>query len=90
MTGVSWSGHGETGWGITGSSLALDTLTRPRLVLLDRSRGKRELWWYPYTPALRTVAVAMATLRSGTRGIFERLGALVRLVGAMLARGRGG
>ena len=90
LPNAPWSGHGETGWGITGSSLALDTLTRPRLVLLDRSRGKRELWWYPYTPALRTVAVAMATLRSGTRGIFERLGALFRLVGAMLARGRGG
>ena len=89
LPNAPWSGHGETGWGITGSTLALDTLTRPRLVLLDRSRGKRELWWYPYTPALRNVAVAMATLRSGTRGIFARLGALFRLVGAMLARGRG-
>jgi len=90
LPNAPWSGHGETGWGITGSTLALDTLTRPRLVLLDRSRGKKELWWYPYTPALRNVAVAMATLRSGTRGIFARVGALFRLVGAMLARGRGG
>ncbi len=90
LPNAPWSGHGETGWGITGSTLALDTLTRPRLVLLDRSRGKTELWWYPYTPALRNVAVAMATLRSGTRGIFARIGALFRLVGAMLARGRGG
>lgn len=89
LPNAPWSGRGETGWGITGSTLALDTLTRPRLVLLDRSRGKRELWWYPYTPALRNVAVAMATLRSGTRGTFARLGALFRLVGAMLARGRG-
>jgi acyl-CoA reductase-like NAD-dependent aldehyde dehydrogenase len=90
LPNAPWSGHGETGWGITGSSFALDMLTRPRLVLLDRSRGKRELWWYPYTPALRNVAVAMATLRSGTRGIFARIGALFRLIGAMLARGRGG
>jgi acyl-CoA reductase-like NAD-dependent aldehyde dehydrogenase len=89
LPNAPWSGHGETGWGITGSHLALDMLTRPRLVLLDRSRGKSELWWYPYTPALRNVAVAMATLRSGTRGVFARLGALFRLVGAMLARGRG-
>ncbi|HEY3817596.1 MAG TPA: aldehyde dehydrogenase family protein [Polyangiaceae bacterium] len=89
LPNAPWSGHGETGWGITGSSLALDTLTRPRLVLVDRSRGKSELWWYPYTPALRNVAVAMATLRSGTRSIFARIGALFRLVGAMLARGRG-
>jgi acyl-CoA reductase-like NAD-dependent aldehyde dehydrogenase len=90
LPNAPWSGHGETGWGITGSSLALDTLTRPRLVLVDRSGGKRELWWYPYTPALRNVAVAMATLRCGTRGIFVRITALFRLVGAMLARGRGG
>ncbi|MGD0525678.1 MAG: aldehyde dehydrogenase family protein [Polyangiaceae bacterium] len=89
LPNAPWSGHGETGWGITGSSLALDTLTRPRLVLLDRSRSKTELWWYPYTPALRNVAVAMATLRSGTRGIVARIGALFRLIGAMLARGRG-
>jgi acyl-CoA reductase-like NAD-dependent aldehyde dehydrogenase len=85
-----WSGHGETGWGITGSTLALDTLTRPRFVLVDASRSKRELWWYPYTPALRDVALAMATLRCGTAGLFARVGALFRLVGAMLRRMRGG
>jgi acyl-CoA reductase-like NAD-dependent aldehyde dehydrogenase len=85
-----WSGHGETGWGITGSTLALDTLTRPRFVLVDSSRGKRELWWYPYTPALREVALAMATLRCGTAGLFARVGALFRLIGAMLKRIRGG
>jgi acyl-CoA reductase-like NAD-dependent aldehyde dehydrogenase len=84
-----WSGHGETGWGITGSTLALDTLTRPRFVLVDSSRGKSELWWYPYTPALRNVALAMATLRCGTAGLFARIGALFRLVGAMLSRARG-
>jgi delta 1-pyrroline-5-carboxylate dehydrogenase len=81
-----WSGHGETGWGITGSTLALDTLTRPRFVLMDTSRGKRELWWYPYTPALRNVALAMATLRCGSKSIFERIGALFRLIGAMFGR----
>jgi len=84
-----WSGHGETGWGITGSTLALDTLTRPRFVLVDSSRGKSELWWYPYTPALRSVALAMATLRCGTAGIFARIGAFFRLLGAMVSRARG-
>jgi delta 1-pyrroline-5-carboxylate dehydrogenase len=81
-----WSGHGETGWGITSSPLALDMLTRPRFVLVDSSRAKRELWWYPYTPALRTIATAMATLRSSARGIGERVRALFALVGAMLGR----
>jgi acyl-CoA reductase-like NAD-dependent aldehyde dehydrogenase len=81
-----WSGHGETGWGITSSPLALDMLTRPRFVLVDSSHAKRELWWYPYTPALRTIALALATLRSSARGFGERVSALVALVGAMLGR----
>ena len=58
-------------------------------MLVDSSRGKSELWWYPYTPALRNVALAMATLRCGTAGIFARIGALFRLVGAMVSRARG-
>jgi acyl-CoA reductase-like NAD-dependent aldehyde dehydrogenase len=90
LPAAPWSGHGETGWGITGSHLALDTLTRPRFVLVDRSRGKRELWWYPYTPALTAVALAMATLRCGTKNFFDRIGAFFRLVSAMMARSRGG
>jgi acyl-CoA reductase-like NAD-dependent aldehyde dehydrogenase len=85
-----WSGHGETGWGITGSPLSLDVLTRPRFVLVDRRRAKTELWWYPYTPALTAVATSMATLRSSSRGPFERIGALFRLVAALVKRARGG
>lgn len=89
LPNAPWSGHGETGWGVTGSPLALDTLTRPRFVLVDRSRGKSELWWYPYTPALKNVALAMAVVRSGTAGIVARVGAFFRLIGALLARSRG-
>jgi acyl-CoA reductase-like NAD-dependent aldehyde dehydrogenase len=81
-----WSGYGETGWGITSSPLALDMLTRPRFVLVDASRAKRELWWYPYTPALRTIASAMAIVRSSTRGLVERAAALVALVRGLLTR----
>jgi acyl-CoA reductase-like NAD-dependent aldehyde dehydrogenase len=88
LPNAPWSGHGETGWGITGSPLALETLTRPRFVLVDRSRAKRELWWYPYTPALTAVALAMATLRNGAAGLVARVGALFALVGAMMRRGR--
>jgi acyl-CoA reductase-like NAD-dependent aldehyde dehydrogenase len=90
LPNAPWTGRGQSGWGITGSPLALETLTRPRFVLLDRSRRKRELWWYPYTRALRNAALAMAILRSGSRGIFARVAALFRLVGAMVARARGG
>ncbi len=83
-----WGGRGETGWGLTGSPLALDALTRPRFVLTDRSRAKRELWWFPYTPALTTIASSMATLRCSSRGLFERARALFSLVWAMIARRR--
>jgi acyl-CoA reductase-like NAD-dependent aldehyde dehydrogenase len=81
-----WSGVGETGYGITNSPLALDALTRPRFVLVDKSRGAREMWWYPYTPALKTIALAMAALRSGSVGIFGKIGAFFRLIGAFPKR----
>jgi acyl-CoA reductase-like NAD-dependent aldehyde dehydrogenase len=86
LPAAPWSGQGDTGYGITNSPLALEGLTRPRFVLTDRSRKKRELWWYPYTPALTTVALAMAVLRSGTSGIWKKVGALFRLIGGMLGR----
>ncbi|MGA7123333.1 MAG: aldehyde dehydrogenase family protein [Polyangiaceae bacterium] len=85
-----WGGRGETGWGITGSPLALDSLTRPRFVLVDRNRAKRELWWFPYTPALTTIASSMATLRCSSRGFFARARALLSLLWAMMARAREG
>jgi acyl-CoA reductase-like NAD-dependent aldehyde dehydrogenase len=88
LPAAPWSGQGETGWGITGSPLALETLTRPRFVLEDRSRQARELWWFPYTPTLQTIGLAMATLRCSTRGLFERARALLTLVGAMWKRRR--
>jgi acyl-CoA reductase-like NAD-dependent aldehyde dehydrogenase len=84
-----WSGYGETGWGITSSPLALDALTRPRFVLVDRGAARSELWWYPYTPALRAIATSMAIVRSRTRGIFAKARAVVALVRAFVARARG-
>jgi delta 1-pyrroline-5-carboxylate dehydrogenase len=85
LPGAPWSGHGETGYGITNSPLALDALTRPRFVLVDRNRAKRELWWYPYTPVLKTIALAMAKLRGGG-GLGARISALFALLGAFPKR----
>jgi acyl-CoA reductase-like NAD-dependent aldehyde dehydrogenase len=85
-----WSGYGETGYGITNSPLALDALTRPRFLLVDTSRGARELWWYPYTTALRTIALSFAKLRSKTTPILGKLSAVFSLVSAFIARIRGG
>lgn len=73
-----WSGFGETGYGITNGPHALAEMTRPRYVLTDRNRAHQELWWYPYTPALRAIAQNMAILQSGS--LFARLHALFALL----------
>jgi acyl-CoA reductase-like NAD-dependent aldehyde dehydrogenase len=86
LPAAPWSGQGESGYGITNSALALGSLTRPRFVLTDRSRRKRELWWYPYTPALTKVALALSILRSGRSGILKKVGAFFRLVAGMVGR----
>jgi acyl-CoA reductase-like NAD-dependent aldehyde dehydrogenase len=86
LPGAPWSGRGQTGSGVTGSPLSLDTLTRPRFVLTDRSRRKRELWWYPYTPAFRRMLLALAVLRSGGTGIFAKVAALFAVIGAFTKR----
>src|SRR5690606_31914681 len=80
-----WTGHGDSGYGVTNSRHALHSLTRPRFVLEDRNRAKRELWWYPYTPVLRTIAFAMARLKGGA-GIAGRIAALFELLGALPKR----
>ena len=90
LPGAPWSGHGESGYGITSSPLALEALTRPRFVLVDTNRAARELWWYPYTDTLRTIALAFAVLRSGTTSIFAKIGAVFRLLGALPKRLVGG
>jgi acyl-CoA reductase-like NAD-dependent aldehyde dehydrogenase len=90
LPGAPWSGHGESGHGITSSPLALDALTRPRFLLVDRSRAKRELWWYPYTPVLATIARSMAKVRGGAKGLFGKISALFTLLGAFPKRMFGG
>lgn len=49
-------------------------------MLVDRSRAARELWWYPYTPTLRAIALAFAALRGGASSLAARVRALVSLV----------
>ena len=62
MGGAAWGGRKASGYGATGSKWALHGLVHPRTVVLDRSRGKKELWWYPYTPALTTMAEGLVEL----------------------------
>jgi acyl-CoA reductase-like NAD-dependent aldehyde dehydrogenase len=84
-----WTGAGDSGYGITNSAHALGELTRVRFVLEDRNGAKRELWWYPYTPVLRTIAFAMAKVRGGA-GFFGRIKAIFQLVRALPKRLMGG
>lgn len=85
LASTPWTGVGDTGTGVTNGPHCLSSLTRPRLVLVDQNRAKRELWWYPYTPALRSVAFAMAIVRGGG-GLVARLAAIPTLVGALVRR----
>jgi len=83
---VPWGGVGESGWGFTGSPLALDHLTRPRLVIVDRNKAARETWWFPYSPTLKQMALAFATLRGGAKSFGERVSALFALLGLLPKR----
>lgn len=89
LPAAPWTGTGDTGYGITNSPHALHSLTRVRFVLEDTSRAARELWWYPYTPVLRTIAFAMAALRGGA-SFFGRVAALGKLLTAFPKRLLGG
>jgi acyl-CoA reductase-like NAD-dependent aldehyde dehydrogenase len=83
---LPWGGVGESGWGFTGTPLALDHLTRPLAVIVDRNRAPRETWWYPYTPTLKLLALTFAALRGGAQGIGGRIGAFFRLLGLLPKR----
>jgi acyl-CoA reductase-like NAD-dependent aldehyde dehydrogenase len=82
---LPWTGVGESGYGVTNSMFALDMLTRPRALLVDRGLGKREVWWYPYTPVLSALARAFITVRGGG-GLFARIGAVFKLLGLLPKR----
>jgi acyl-CoA reductase-like NAD-dependent aldehyde dehydrogenase len=76
LGGAAWTGRKASGGGVTGSRFGLESLVRPRTVCVDRSRGKREMWWYPYGDALVTLS----------RGLLELTrGGGARLAGARLA-----
>lgn len=85
-----WTGVGESGFGVTGSHFALDICTRPKLVLVDENSAKRELYWFPYTPVLRTVAMALVLARGGAKSIGQRIGAIFTLLSALPKRLFGG
>lgn len=81
-----WSGRKDSGTGITNSHLALREMVVPKVVLVDRSRGPRELWWYPYNqPALVLARSLLSLLRRGS----GKVRALAMLLANMPRRFRG-
>jgi len=89
LPAAPWTGTGDSGYGITNSPHALAELTRARFILEDTSGAARELWWYPYTPILRTLVFAMARARGGA-GFFGRIAAFFRLIVTVPRRMFGG
>lgn len=83
MGGAAWSGRGESGWGVTGSKHMLGALTRPRTVCVDRAWGSREMWWYPYSENLVTMARGLVEL---TRGGGARISGARMAVTGLLGR----
>jgi acyl-CoA reductase-like NAD-dependent aldehyde dehydrogenase len=81
MGGAAWSGRKDSGGGVTGSRFGMDALVRPRTVCVDRSRSKREMWWYPYGDALVTMARGLVEL--GRSGGAKVAGAKMAVTGLM-------
>jgi acyl-CoA reductase-like NAD-dependent aldehyde dehydrogenase len=86
IASMPWGGVGESGWGLTGSPLALDHLTKPRVVVIDRNRARKETWWFPYTDNLKKLALAFAAVRGGAPSIGARIGAVLAVVGLLPKR----
>lgn len=78
MAMAAWSGRRQSGQGVTGSRYALDGLVLPRTVVVDRSGGKKELWWYPYNDAFTGLLRGLVTLRRQGGSKIAALSAVLR------------
>jgi acyl-CoA reductase-like NAD-dependent aldehyde dehydrogenase len=83
LPGAPWSGVRGSGPGITNGPEALRELTRPRFVLVDRSRRPRELWWHPYDATALALGRGLVRLRARGGG---KLAALRQVLGAVRRR----
>ena len=78
-----WCGVKHSGYGITGSHLAMEFLTHPKLVVVDKNKAL-ELWWFPFNATYLTLT---RTNLAGlvTRGV-AKLGVLMKLLGLIPKR----
>lgn len=79
---LPWVGRGGSGTGITSSPEALMHLTRPRVVVLDKSTAP-EPWWYPYGDSM--VDLMRAVVGRHRDG---GLGATISTLRALMARNK--
>ena len=66
--------------GVTGSALAIQFLTRPQLVLVDRNK-QLEVWWFPLNGT--ALAMGRTLLASLVAPMFRRIGLTLRLLGLL-------
>jgi len=82
LASAAWSGVRDSGHGVTNSRFALYEMTRPKTVVVDRSK-QPEMWWYPYNDALIDVTSGLVELsRSGG----NRLPALGQVLSGLMRR----
>jgi len=82
LASAAWGGTGDSGHGVTNSRFALYEMTRPKTVVIDRSK-QAEMWWYPYNQALLDVTSGLVEL-SRSRG--NRLPALGQVLSGLMRR----
>ena len=78
-----WVGTGDSGYGVTGSELAMKFLARPQLVVIDKSKVK-EIWWYPLNDT--ALAMVRTVLESLVAPIGRRISLTLRLLSLLAKR----
>jgi acyl-CoA reductase-like NAD-dependent aldehyde dehydrogenase len=78
-----WVGTGDSGYGVTGSELAMKFLARPQLVVIDKSKVK-EIWWYPLNDT--ALAMVRTVVESLVAPLGRRISLTLRLLGLLAKR----
>jgi hypothetical protein len=76
---AAWAGRGLSGYGVQNSRLAIQSLTRPRLVAVDANPVKRELWWFPYDRNLFDLGQGMLNTLGDTKNLTHRLRSFIQM-----------
>jgi len=78
-----WVGTRDSGYGVTGSELAMKFLARPQVVVVDKSKVK-EIWWYPLNET--ALAMVRTVVQSLAAPLGRRLVLTLRLMGLLPKR----